>query len=127
MYNIFRDDDFVDSSTSISSQKNDNLDSRSGSDLQVSPLDLTADVGNNETIDLLKNWVTDCMERERSPSPEFIKTHEEITENEAESLQKAQQPLNSSQIDTKQTNIGKMFQQGYIPTLDEIKEGRIQF
>lgn len=60
------------------------------------------------------------MERDRSPSPEFMKPQEKITqEDETDHVQESQPNKTDNQ-----TPDGKMYQQGYVPTLDEIKEGK---
>lgn len=94
---------------------------------QNDPLDSNADIGNTETIDQLKSWVTDCMERNRSPSPDFIiKSCEKITDDkETCAIQPEPQFAQTNESD-KQTVTKKVYQQNYIPTLDEIKEGKYE-
>lgn len=83
---------------------------------------MAADLGNTETIDQLKNWISDCMERDRSPSPDFIKPQEKNIEiDETDHIQNVH-----SNEPVSQTPEGKIYPPGYIPTLDEIKEGKQQ-
>lgn len=91
-------------------------------DVQSNPLDLNAEISTTETIDQLKNWVTDCMERDRSPSPEFIRSQDKsIEEYDATDHRLPKQAVED--IEQSHQTVGKTFPQGYIPTLDEIKEG----
>lgn len=116
------EEDSVDTRPSILSQNIDQVDSEIIEEVQNNLLDLTTDVGNTETIDRLKNWITDCMERQRSPSPDFTKYGEELTELDETDHQLRSHLLDENEPDN-QSNVRKLYQQGHIPTLDEIKKG----
>lgn len=85
---------------------------------------MNADLGNTETIDQLKSWVTDCMDRDRSPSPDFIRSIENLkNENDTDHTQKVKQSFQDNELE-RSTFVRKPHQQSDIPTLDEIKEGK---
>lgn len=83
---------------------------------------MTTDVGNTETIDRLKTWITDCMERNRSPSPDFMRSEVEFIEDNADKVEEPIQATHSNEPD-KKANVGRKINPGYVPTLEEIKEG----
>lgn len=118
--------DFEDNQSINLSQNIHHTDAQSGfiHDVQSNPLDLNAEIGNTDTIDQLKNWVTDCMERDRSPSPEFMRSQDKSMEDYDE-IDHTRLPKQALE-DTEQSHQAgrKTFPQGYIPTLEEIKEGK---
>ncbi|KAJ8939733.1 hypothetical protein NQ314_011019 [Rhamnusium bicolor] len=104
-----------------------------------SPLDLNVDVGNSETINRLKTWVTDCMETKRerrSPSPEFINLEEEYSYQGVASascgLKITEVVPENENCDAQvekinKTTVKKPHNKEQVPTLEEIKEGMLKY
>nr|CAH7736082.1 unnamed protein product [Callosobruchus chinensis] len=80
---------------------------------------------NNDTIDRLKSWVSDCMKVERrSPSPEFMVDARQLQGNSSRTTNNDEGDENVEQqtISVEEKKNERSLKFDYVPTLDEIKE-----
>nr|CAI5861266.1 unnamed protein product [Callosobruchus analis] len=80
---------------------------------------------NNDTIDKLKSWVSDCMKVERrSPSPEFMVDDRQLKANSPRTNDNELGDENKKQetISVEEKREERSIKLDYVPTLDEIKE-----